>query len=357
MNFLERIDLWNKSTSIYNQTFRYNPYFIAEIGVNHEGSLTKAKELIISAKNGGANAVKFQSYKAEKLTIQNSPAYWDQSEESTNSQYELFKKYDSFEAEDYFELKKFCEENEVEFLTTPFDIDFVDELDEILNFYKVASADLTNYQLLKKIAKKNKPIILSTGASTISEIKSTLNFLSQYKVDVILNHCVLSYPAPLSSANLGMLLNMSKEFPNIIGYSDHTVPDDDHLVLMCAVSLGATVLEKHFTLDKTMPGNDHYHSYDECDLKEFNKKIQTLRTITGKESKEVLEVELPARENARRSLVYFDNYSKGLILKEEMIVAKRPGTGISPSKFEDFIGRTLNVDVNKDEQINPGHFL
>ncbi len=266
MNFLERIDIWKKDTSFYNQSFRYNPYFIAEIGVNHEGSLTKAKELIISAKNGGANAVKFQSYKAEKLTIQNSPAYWDQSEESTNSQYELFKKYDSFEAEDYFKLKKFCEENEVEFLTTPFDTDFVDELDEMLNFYKVASADLTNYQLLKKIAKKNKPIILSTGASTISEIKSTLNFLSQYKVDVILNHCVLSYPTPTSSANLGMLLNMSEEFPHIIGYSDHTVPDDDHLVLICAVSFGATVLEKHFTLDKSMPCNDHYHSYDESDL-------------------------------------------------------------------------------------------
>ena len=204
---------------------------------------------------------------------------------------------------------------------------------------------------------KNKPIILSTGASTISEIKSTLNFLSQYKVDVILNHCVLSYPTPTSSANLGMLLNMSEEFPHIIGYSDHTVPDDDHLVLICAVSFGATVLEKHFTLDKSMPGNDHYHSYDESDLTEFNKKLQTLRSITGKELKEVLEVELPARENARRSLVYFDNYSKGLIVKEEMIVAKRPGTGILPSKFEDFIGKTLNVDVNKDEQINPDHFL
>lgn len=357
MNFLDRIDIWNKDKSLYNQTFRYNPYFIAEIGVNHEGSLTKAKELIISAKNGGANAVKFQSYKAEKLTIQNSPAYWDQSEESTNSQFELFKKYDSFEAGDYFNLKKFCEENEVEFLTTPFDVDFVDELDEILNFYKVASADLTNYQLLKKIAEKKKPIILSTGASTISEIKSTINFLSQYKVDIILNHCVLSYPAPTSSANLGMLLNMSEEFPHIIGYSDHTVPDDEHLVLICAVSFGASVLEKHFTLDKSMPGNDHYHSYDERDLTEFNKKLGILRTITGKELKEVLEVELPARENARRSLVYFDNYSKGMTIKEEMIVAKRPGTGISPSKFEDFIGKTLNVDVNKDEQINPDHFL
>lgn len=357
MDFLDRLELWSKNEEDFLNNFRFDPYFIAEIGVNHEGSIEEAKKLIRSAKENGANAVKFQSYKAEKLTIKNSPAYWDQSKESTNSQFKLFNKYDSFNSEDYFDLKKFSSEIGIEFLTTPFDLDFVEELDEILPFYKVASADITNFPLLKKISSKQKPIILSTGASNIEEIKTTLEYLSQFNVQVILNHCVLSYPTQISDANLGMILDLKNKFSNMIGYSDHTVPDDDYLVLICAISLGAVLIEKHFTLDKKLPGNDHYHAFDGNDLKSYKNKLQKLKLITGKQLKEVLDVELPARENARRSLVFSENFEQDTKISENMMIAKRPGGGISPSKFNEYIGKTLKVSVKKDEVIKDDHFL
>ena len=188
MKFIERLNQWEKDKAGYRNKFLLDPYFIAEIGVNHEGSIKNAKAIIKEAFKNGANAVKFQSYKADRLTSIESPSYWDTNSESTQSQYELFKKYDVLNTEDYFELKKYSDELGVEFLTTPFDDSFVDELDEILEFYKVASADLTNYLLLKKIASKNKPIIISTK----KEIDSTLKFLSGFNVPIILNHCILS---------------------------------------------------------------------------------------------------------------------------------------------------------------------
>ena len=192
MKFIDRLNLWKKDSLEYKNKFMFDPYFIAEIGVNHENSIEKAKLMIEQAFSSGANAVKFQSYKADRLAAKDSPSYWDITEESTNSQYELFKKYDSLVKEDYLALKNYCDDLGIEFLTTPFDTFFVDELDEILTFYKIASADITNYPLLEKVASKGKPIILSTGASDKKEIESTLKFLETFNVEIILNQCILS---------------------------------------------------------------------------------------------------------------------------------------------------------------------
>ena len=350
MKFIERLNQWEKDKAAYRSKFLLDPYFIAEIGVNHEGSIKNAKAIIKEAFENGANAVKFQSYKADRLTSIESPAYWDTNSESTQSQYELFKKYDVLNTEDYFELKKYSDELGIEFLTTPFDDSFVDELDEILEFYKVASADLTNYLLLKKIASKNKPIIISTGASTKEEIDSTLEFLSGFNVPIILNHCILSYPTDIKNANIGMIEDLCNSYPeNIIGYSDHTPPSSNFFVQIFSSLLGASFIEKHFTIDKSLPGNDHYHSFDGKDLKQYKDKLNELKTLYGENIKSVIDIELPARENARRSLVFSSSLKKGTILEEEHFIPKRPGTGIPVNEINKIIGEKLNHDVNKDD--------
>jgi N-acetylneuraminate synthase len=352
MKFNQRLSDWNENKSYYENKYFLDPYFIAEIGVNHEGSIEKAKELIKIASESGANAVKFQSYKAERLTSVNSPAYWDTEAESTTSQYELFKKYDSFDKEEYVELKKYSDENNVEFLTTPFDSNFVDELDELLDFYKVASADITNYILLKKIASKRKPIILSTGASSKEEIDAAIELLSEFKIPILLNHCILSYPTSVKDANLGMIKDLKASYPNnIIGYSDHTPPTNDYLVQITSSLLGATFIEKHFTDDKSQPGNDHYHSFDPADLQAYKQKMVYLKEIYGIDEKKVIEIELPARENARRSLVFSKDLKKGKILSESDFIPKRPGNGIPVERINDLIEKSINRDVLKDSYI------
>ena len=278
MKFIDRLNLWKKDSLEYKNKFMFDPYFIAEIGVNHENSIEKAKLMIEQASSSGANAVKFQSYKADRLAAKDSPSYWDTTEESTNSQYELFKKYDSLVKEDYLALKNYCDDLGVEFLTTPFDTFFVDELDEILTFYKIASADITNYPLLEKVASKGKPIILSTGASDKKEIESTLKFLETFNVEIILNQCILSYPTEIKEANLGMISDLINSYPNnIVGFSDHTPPTEDFYVQIYSVLLGATFIEKHFTFDKSLPGNDHYHSFDASDLSNFYFKLNQFK--------------------------------------------------------------------------------
>ena len=330
----------------------FDPYFIAEIGVNHENSIEKAKLMIEQASSSGANAVKFQSYKADRLAAKDSPSYWDTTEESTNSQYELFKKYDSLVKEDYLALKNYCDDLGVEFLTTPFDTFFVDELDEILTFYKIASADITNYPLLEKVASKGKPIILSTGASDKKEIESTLKFLETFNVEIILNQCILSYPTEIKEANLGMISDLINSYPNnIVGFSDHTPPTEDFYVQIYSVLLGATFIEKHFTFDKSLPGNDHYHSFDASDLSNFYFKLNQFKEIYGRSVKETIEIELPARKNARRSLYFSSNLKKGSIITNSHLIPKRPGNGLSPINYKKLVGKTINQDVFEDQLV------
>ena len=327
-----------------------NPYIIAEIGVNHEGSMEIAKKLIDQACQGGADAAKFQSYKADKIASKNSPSYWDLNKEPTTSQHQLFQKYDSFEEDDYRELSNYCDEVGIDFLSTPFDLDSVDFLDKLMPFYKISSSDITNTPLLKRVASKNKVVVLSTGASKIDEIKYAIEILNEFGAEnVCLLHCILNYPTRYSDSNLNMIGDLIAHFPNnLIGYSDHTLPDDKMLTLTSAFLKGAVILEKHFTHNKKLPGNDHYHAMNKEDLKIFNNNIKFLEKIGGSLKKYPIESEKIARRNARRSIVLTRDLKKGHALIDSDLIAKRPGTGISPIFWDEIIGKTLNKDLKSD---------
>ena len=328
------------------------PYVIAEIGVNHEGSLEQAKALIKLAKEGGADAAKFQSYKADTLASKDSPAYWDVSKEQTKSQHELFKKYDSFEQKDYVDLYNYCKEVDIVFLSTPFDDEAIEFLDPIVPFFKIASADITNTPFLKKIAKKGKPVLLSTGASTLSEIQSAVTVLEESNCDEIaLLHCILNYPTPYPQAHLRMIKNLIDVFPSyIIGYSDHTLPDDAMSSLIAAHLLGAVIIEKHFTHNKLLPGNDHYHAMDTNDLKKFITLSNKIHISLGQYSmKRPIETEEISRLNARRSIVLKKEIYKNEVLTEDHITYKRPGRGISPIHWDDVIGKKVIKNLAADE--------
>ena len=335
------------------------PYIIAEIGVNHECSINLAKKMIKQAKNSGANAVKFQSYKADKIASKNSPSYWDRKEEKNNSQYNLFKKYDKFNISDFKKLKMYCSKLKIDFLSTPFDNEIVDQLNPLVPLFKIASADITNLPLLKKIAKKKKPIILSTGASNLSEIKYAINFLKRNgSKEIVILHCILSYPAKNENANLSMINSLKKEFPNnFIGYSDHTKPDRELNSIVTSYILGARVIEKHFTYNKKLKGNDHYHSMDKYDLRNVTKSLKIIKKLIGKsDKKKCIKVENLSRKNARRSIYANSNILKGNKIKESDLICKRPGKGLSPLKFYKIIGKKAKTNIQKDSLIKNNNY-
>ena len=327
------------------------PYVIAEIGVNHGGSLATAKLLIESAKRGGADAAKFQTYKAGLIASKFSPSYWDTSKEPTTSQYELFTKYDSFGEAEYKELAQHCKKHEIEFVSTPFDLGAVDMLNPLVRYFKIASADITNPPLLKKVAETRKPVILSTGASNIAEIDAALAILrSAGASEICLMHCILNYPTRNENAHLGMLIDLRNRYPELLlGYSDHTLPNEQMTSLVSAHPLGAVVLEKHFTLDKTLPGNDHYHAMDEKDLARFQVNVKKVHELLGPtQLKAPIATEEISRLNARRSIVLTRNLKSGQKITQEDLVAKRPGTGISPMSWDDVIGKSVIRDLPED---------
>ncbi|NVJ91189.1 MAG: N-acetylneuraminate synthase family protein [Methylocystaceae bacterium] len=329
---------------------QHRPYLIAEIGVNHEGSLDQARHLIDLCKEGGADAAKFQTYKASRITSKNSPAYWDTSKEPTESQYKLFQKYDMFGPDEYISLARHCQDIEIDFLSTPFDADAIDFIDPLVSFHKVASADITNIPLLRQIAKKGKPVLLSTGASTLGEIDTARDTLNKAGCsELVLLHCVLNYPCLNRHAHLNMIESLQRAHPDLtIGYSDHTVPDDAMRVLSAAWLKGALVLEKHFTHDKTLSGNDHYHAMDVHDLKRFQENVNILMETLGNTIKKPLEEEAPARLHARRSIVIDRPLKKGHQLVEADLTYKRPAHGISPLHWDEVIGRQINKNLDAD---------
>lgn len=331
---------------------------IAEIGVNYYDIAVKynispidaAKMMIEKAKLAGVHAVKFQTYKAGKLASKSSPYYWDIEEEPTRSQYELFRKFDSFGENEYIELAQFAAGQGIEFLSTPFDVDAVDYLDKLMNVYKISSSDLNNLKFLEYQARKNKPIILSTGASNEDEIEQAVNVIRSINDKLlVLMHCVLEYPTPYEHANLNKIISLGRKFSDaIVGYSDHTKPDNCYDVLKTAYNLGALVIEKHFTLDKTLKGNDHYHAMDFDDACKIVASLDYLEMIRGNGALECLPSEQKARENARRSLVAAKNIACGEVLETDMITWKRPGSGIPASQFDSIIGKTARMDIAED---------
>ena len=342
--------------------FNKQPFLIAEIGVNFydiakkEGisDMDAAKLMIDEAKRCGVDAVKFQSYKAETIASRNSQAYWDLSEEPTVSQFEMFKKFDKFGVDEYRELAEYCKDAGIMFMSTPFDFGSADYLDEFMDVYKISSSDLTNIPFIKYIASKNKPILLSTGAATMKEIKDAVNAIEEVSlVDIAIMHCVLSYPTAYEDANLLMIKDLVNNFPNYeIGYSDHTKPDVNMVVLTTAYNYGATILEKHFTLDKSLSGNDHYHAMDPSDVYKFKKNVVFLSKINGRINKQPLICESSARKEARRSNVAKTDIKKGEVISKSKITFKRPGTGIPPADLDNVIGKTAAKDICEDTLID-----
>jgi sialic acid synthase SpsE len=330
------------------------PYIVAEIGVNHEGSLSQAKKLVDLAARGGANAAKFQSYRAETLAIRESPAYWDIEKEPTTTQYELFQKYSNFGADDYRELAHHCQSAGLDFLSTPFDDNAVEYLDPLVPGFKIASSDITNLPLLRKVASTKKPVILSTGASTVSEISAAISTLREAGTEnLVLLHCILNYPTQPLNAHLGMISGLRASFPDcIIGYSDHTLPDDQMSSLVTAYLLGAVVIEKHFTNDKSLPGNDHYHSMDYHDLVRFRESVGHVRSLIGPTThKKPIDSEADSRIYARRSIVLSRDLPKNTMLTADDLTCKRPGTGLSPLNWDDLIGRRTTQALTIDHLI------
>lgn len=332
---------------------------IAEIGVNYYDIAKKmnitpleaAKLMIQGAKKAGINAVKFQTYKAETLAAKDSPYYWDIREEQTESQYELFKKFDLFGYEEYKELSDYCNKNNIEFLSTAFDTESADYLEELMNVYKISSSDLSNLPFIEYQAKKNKPILLSVGASNEDEIDKAIQTIRKVNSQpIVLLHCVLEYPTPYEHANLNKIVSLKEKYKEniIIGYSDHTKPDECYDIIKTAYNLGAMVVEKHYTLDKTLKGNDHYHAMDPIDAKKIIDGIEFIDKIRGSYDIKCLETESKARMNARRSIVSLGKIKKGTKIENNMLTFKRPGTGISPTEINELIGRIAKIDIEDD---------
>lgn len=324
------------------------PYVIAEAGVNHEGKMEIARRLITEAAESGADAIKFQTYKAETLASRDSPAYWDTTKEPTKSQYELFKRHDSFWKNEFETLKKYCDEDGIAFLSTPFDIESATFLNDLMDVYKISSSDITNKPFIEYICSFKKPIILSTGAACLHEIAEAVEWIEANGNQLALLHCVLNYPTLDENAALGMIPALKRIFPNhVIGYSDHTLPGDMH-ILETATLLGARILEKHFSHDKTLPGNDHYHAMDKADLRHFYERLRHTLASIGPFSIRALTDEEPARKNARRSLVAARNIARGERLTGADLTFKRPAHGISPRNFDEVIGMIARRDITED---------
>lgn len=351
----------------YSRIKNQGYYLIAEVGVNYYEIAEKynisvldgAKLMIKEAKNAGADAVKFQTYKAENLVRVDSPGSWDRNDIPIETQYELFQLYDHFGDKEYKELANYCKEVDIEFMSTPFDLESVDYLDKYMNVFKISSSDISNIPLMTKIAKKNKPIVMSVGASDVEEIDAAVKLIKQFNnQQLTILHCVLEYPTPYEHANLSKILSLKERYPSaIIGYSDHTKPDKNMDVLKTAYLLGARVIEKHFTLDKTIKKkNDHFHSMDCDDLKKLKTGIEFIKQIYGSKELKCLDSEITTRNSVRRSAVSFTTIKKGEKLSEDMVIFKRPGNGISPQDIQSLYGKRANRDIAADELLETAWF-
>ena len=333
-------------------------YLIAEMGVNFYDTakimgiapIDAAKLYIDKAAEAGINCAKFQSYKAGSIVSKNSPAYWDVTKEPTKTQYELFFKHDSFGEDEYRELCDYTHSKGMDFTSTPFDYSSADYLEDMVDFYKISSSDLSNLPFIRHIGSKGKPVYISLGASYLSEVDEAIRTLKNSGCkDIVIFHCVLSYPTYPENANLRIIETLKKTFPQIrVGYSDHVAPDPSMITLTTAYLLGANIIEKHFTLDKSLVGNDHYHAGDPKDFKKIIDNAKWIDTVLGSPEKTVLDCEQVSRQEARRSLVLTRDIKAGEIITADDIMPKRPGSGISPRFADIVIGRKVLCDLTED---------
>ena len=333
---------------------------IAEAGVNHNGDFDKAIQLIDVAADAGADFVKFQTFKAKNLASINAQkvVYQKENTKSEGSQLEMLKRLE-IPIDWYPKLLSRCKEKNINFLSTGFDTESIDLLDNMgQKLFKIPSGELTHKTLLRKIAKKNKPVIISTGMASMGEIKEALDIffkegMSKEKITVL--HCTTSYPCPLSEVNLYAMKAIQKELGLKVGYSDHTLGIE---VSLAATALGASVIEKHITLDKTLPGPDHKASLEPKELFNLVKQIRSVTiAISGNGQKTPSPTELRNRKHIRKSLFYASNYKKGKTLSENDFLALRPEGICSPMIIDDLIGKTLEQAVDIYQPVNRNHFL
>ncbi len=326
---------------------------IAEAGVNHNGSMTLAKQLIDVAADAGVDYVKFQTFRAENLVVRTAEkaAYQQRNMNDNGSQYDMLKKLE-LSPEQHLELIAYCQYRGVKFLSTAFDFDSISFLSSLhLGLWKIPSGEITNYPYIRDIAKFGEPVILSTGMSTLDEIANAVKLLMKYGVPkelITILHCNTEYPTPMKDVHLRAMQAIRNEFGVNVGYSDHTLGIE---VPIAAVALGATVIEKHFTLDRTMQGPDHRASLEPDELKLMVTAIRNVEIALEGSEKTVSSSEIKNRDVARKSIVASKTIHQGELLTEENLTVKRPGTGVSPMKWEEVIGTRAIRAFQPDEQI------
>lgn len=328
-------------------------FIIAEAGVNHNGSIDLAFKLIEAAKEVGADAIKFQSFKADKVVSKDAEKaeYQKKTTNSNESQYEMIKRLE-LSLDDHYKLFDYCLNKGIQFLSSPFDLESIDLLIQLkLETLKIPSGEITNLPYLRKIAQFNKNIILSTGMSDLGEIEDALDVLINNGTDkerITILHCNTEYPTPFEDVNLKAMLTIKNAFNVKVGYSDHTKGIE---VPIAAVALGAEVIEKHFTLDRNMEGPDHKASLEPKELKEMVMAIRNIEKALGNGIKKPSESELKNKPITRKSIVAKKDIKKGEIFTEENLTVKRPGNGISPMRWDEIIGKEAKRDFDIDELI------
>ena len=346
MNFNKKIRIENKDISEVSPTF-----VIAEAGVNHGGNMKIAKKLIDLASISGADAVKFQTFKSEHLILKSvmKAPYQQKTTKSSESQIDMLKKLE-VTREQNLELKNYCKEKDIIFLTTPFDEISLDEIDELdLPAYKIASTDTTNLPFLKKVAQKGKPIFLSTGMTYLPEVQMALETMYEFNKDVVLLQCTANYPIQDNEANLNVINTFKKYFNVLVGYSDHTVGVG---AAAFAIPMGAKVVEKHFTLDKSQNGPDHKASLSPDELKEFVRIVRKVDAFMGSSIKKPNLSETKTRASLQKCMVALCDIQEGEEFTEDNIVGKRTGgIGISPIYYKEIIGNNASQNYKKDEII------
>lgn len=328
-------------------------FIIAEAGVNHNGSIKLAKQLIDVAVDAGANAVKFQTFKAEKLVSKNTQKaqYQKETTDAKESQFDMIKKLE-LDLDTHKKLMAYCQEKDIMFLSTPFDHDSIEMLNDLgLEIFKIPSGEITNLPYLRHIGKLGKKVILSTGMADIGEIEDALDVLvtaGTKKENITILHANTMYPTPMEDVNLKAMQTIACTFSIDVGYSDHTLGIE---VPIAAVAMGAKVIEKHFTLDKTMEGPDHKASLEPNELKAMVKAIRNIEKALGNGIKKPSKSEQPNMVVARKSIVAVKPIKKGEHLSEENLAVKRPGDGINPMRWDEVIGTTAQRDYQMDEPI------
>jgi len=324
-------------------------YVIAEAGVNHNCDVQLGYRLIETAAEAGADAIKFQSYEASKIATRAAPRYWVEPQDPQGTQWDTFDKLDKLSERDFKALLGHAQQVGVTAFSTPFDDGAVDFLAGLgVPAFKIASADLTCHGLIERAARVGKPMILSTGTSTLGEVEEALEVCRRAgNPEVVLLHCTLKYPCPPEGINLRMMEHLMRAFPEVpVGLSDHSLGIS---VPQAAVALGACMIEKHYTVDKTLPGSpDHHLSVDPADMKAMVAGIRTVERAMGKAVKGLEPLEAEAWRYARRSLTSAVAIPRGTRIGREMLTYKRPGTGISPRFLDQVVGRLASIDIPED---------